>query len=208
MAPQRSCSSLGDQVREPKMLQRSSVNDSQVQDDNKQQGKDGIKYPTGIKLVLTMGLFSLPIFLVALVSMPIARDDVSPHMKILIPSASHSLFRIHTNTSKDRLIVSAAIPAITDEFHSVSEVGWYGGAYLLTSCTFTLLFGKIYSLFHVKNTFIGMTIVFLAGSTICAAAPNSIVFILGRAVAGLGCAGINTGSVSCQIPPIHEWRIN
>jgi MFS family permease len=35
---------------------------------------------------------------------------------------------------------------------------------------------------------------FLLGSLICGVAPNSIALIIGRAIAGLGSAGILTGS--------------
>lgn len=34
---------------------------------------------------------------------------------------------------------------------------------------------------------------FEVGSVVCAAAPTSIAFIIGRAIAGIGCAGISTG---------------
>jgi len=36
-----------------------------------------------------------------------------------------------------------AIPKITDEFHSIKDVGWYASSYKLTSPAFMLLFGKI-----------------------------------------------------------------
>lgn len=96
----------------------------------------------------------------------------------------------------DRLIISTAIPAITDEFHSLPDVGWYGSAYLLTTCAFQLLFGKVYTFFPVRATFLATILLFEAGSAICGAAPNSIAFIIGRAIQGVGSAGIFGGSVS------------
>jgi len=33
----------------------------------------------------------------------------------------------------DSTIVVTAIPRITTEFHSIKDIGWYGGAYLLSS---------------------------------------------------------------------------
>lgn len=96
----------------------------------------------------------------------------------------------------DRLIISTAIPAITDEFHSLPDVGWYGSAYLLTTCAFQLLFGKVYTFFPVRTTFLATIFLFEAGSAICGAAPNSVAFILGRAIQGVGSAGIFGGSVS------------
>lgn len=38
----------------------------------------------------------------------------------------------------DNTIIATAIPKITDEFHSLPDVGWYGSAYLLTTASFQL----------------------------------------------------------------------
>ena len=32
----------------------------------------------------------------------------------------------------DQTIIATAIPRITDQFHSIDDIGWYGSAYLLT----------------------------------------------------------------------------
>lgn len=93
----------------------------------------------------------------------------------------------------DTTILSTAIPVISDEFHSLPDVGWYVSAYFLTNCAFQLLNGKLYTLFDFKIVFVGAMIVFEIGSLLCAVAPNSEVFILGRAIAGLGSAGIFSG---------------
>ncbi|KAF3361336.1 hypothetical protein VdG1_00945 [Verticillium dahliae VDG1] len=95
----------------------------------------------------------------------------------------------------DRLVISTAIPQITDDFHSVTDIGWYGSAYLLTNCAFQLLFGKIYTFFSVKFNFLSAILLFEIGSAICGAAPNSVSFIFGRAIAGLGSAGIMSGTL-------------
>ncbi|KAF4778633.1 major facilitator superfamily transporter [Colletotrichum scovillei] len=94
----------------------------------------------------------------------------------------------------DNIIISTAIPRITDEFRSISDIGWYGSAYLLTTCTFQLTFGKLYSLFSIKVIYLISIIIFEIGSAICGAAPQSVVLILGRAIAGVGCAGILAGT--------------
>lgn len=93
------------------------------------------------------------------------------------------------------MIISTAIPQITNEFHSAGDIGWYGTAYLLTNCAFQLVFGKIYTLLSVKATFLMSIILFEGGSALCGAAPNSIAFILGRAIAGLGSGGVLSGVV-------------
>ena len=89
-----------------------------------------------------------------------------------------------------------AIPAITDDYHSLPDVGWYGSVYLLTCCAFQLLFGKIYTFFSVKVVLITSILIFEASSALCGAAPNSPAFIVGRAISGVGAAGIFAGTVS------------
>ena len=59
-----------------------------------------------------------------------------------------------------------------------------------------LLFGKLYTLANIKTTFITAIIIFEVGSAICGAAPNNIAFIIGRAIAGLGAGGVQSGIVS------------
>ncbi|KAF2272093.1 putative MFS aflatoxin efflux pump [Westerdykella ornata] len=95
----------------------------------------------------------------------------------------------------DRTIVSTAIPRIADEFHSLDDVGWYGSAYLLTCCAFQLLFGKIYAFYSVRITLVTSILLFEIGSALCGAAPSSSSFIAGRAIAGVGAAGIFAGTV-------------
>ncbi|KAI8632126.1 MFS general substrate transporter [Xylariaceae sp. FL1651] len=93
----------------------------------------------------------------------------------------------------DRTIIGTATPQITQEFHSLGDIGWYGSAYQLTTAASQLLFGRVYKFYEIKRTFLVTVAVFEIGSVICGAAPNSIVFIVGRALAGLGGAGIFSG---------------
>ncbi|ELR02715.1 hypothetical protein VC83_08414 [Pseudogymnoascus destructans] len=95
----------------------------------------------------------------------------------------------------DNTIIAVAIPRITDQFHNLNDVGWYGSAYLLTTCSFQLLFGKFYSMFNVKWVLLTGLAIFEIGSLVCALAPTSMALIIGRAVAGVGSAGIFTGAL-------------
>ena len=127
--------------------------------------------------------------------------DATPIRHQLDPSsASNCHHPQHTNTSQDRLIIVTAIPQITNDFHSITDIGWYGSAYLLTTCAFQLLFGKIYTFWSIKTVFLAAVFLFEVGSAVCGAAPNSVVFIIGRAIAGVGGAGIFSGVVSTLLP--------
>ncbi len=58
-------------------------------------------------------------------------------------------------------------------------------------------------LFNMKWTYLTALSLFELGSLICGIAPNSVSLIIGRAIAGLGSAGILTGSfvvVSHAVP--------
>ncbi|KAL2757250.1 hypothetical protein ACRALDRAFT_1029186 [Sodiomyces alcalophilus JCM 7366] len=95
----------------------------------------------------------------------------------------------------DNAMIATAIPTITDEFNSVGDVGWYGSAYLLTATALNLFVGKLYTFFSVKWMYLACILTFEVGSVICAAAPNSMVLIIGRAVAGIGGAGLFVGAL-------------
>ena len=68
-------------------------------------------------------------------------------------------------------------------------------AYLLTTCAFQLLFGKLYTFFSIKWVYLVAIFIFEVGSVVCGAAPNSVALIIGRAVAGIGSAGIFSGAL-------------
>lgn len=93
----------------------------------------------------------------------------------------------------DMSIVATAVPSITDEFHTVADVGWYSSAFRLCACSFAFMFGKIYALFPVRPVYIGCIALFMLGSLMGATAPSSLVFVVSRAVCGLATAGIAQG---------------
>ncbi len=50
----------------------------------------------------------------------------------------------------DTCIVATASPAITVNFNSLIDIGWYGGAYQLGNSAVQPLTGKLYSHFNTK----------------------------------------------------------
>ena len=90
--------------------------------------------------------------------------------------------------------MSTAIPAISDEFHTTQDVGWYGSAYFLTMCTFQIFWGRLFTFYNLKITYIVAIVIFEIGSLLCAVAPTSAAFIVGRALAGVGAGGVFSGS--------------
>ena len=101
---------------------------------------------------------------------------------------------------EDRTIIAAAIPGITDEFNSIQDIGWYGSAYMLTAACFNPITGRIYQLYSTQWVFLISIVIFETGSVICGAPPNSTAFIIGRAIAGLGSAGVFSGGMMITLP--------
>jgi Major Facilitator Superfamily len=95
----------------------------------------------------------------------------------------------------DNTIIAVAIPIISDRFQSLDDIGWYASSYLLTSCAFTLIWGKLYTFFSLKWAYLSAIFIFEVGSVVCGAAPTSVALIIGRSVAGVGAAGIFTGAL-------------
>ncbi|KAH8729554.1 major facilitator superfamily domain-containing protein [Ilyonectria robusta] len=95
----------------------------------------------------------------------------------------------------DQTIIAPALGAITAEYGSVKDIGWYGSAYLLTTTALQPMYGTIYKLFNVKLAYLAAVFIFEVGSLISAVAPSSVAFIVGRAIAGIGCAGLFSGSI-------------
>ena len=123
-----------------------------------------------------------------------------------------SLFLGTFLVATDTTIISVAIPEISTQFQALDDVGWYGSAYLITITALQPAGGTIYKFLNPKAVYLTAIVVFegtlvashlgkqsspsLAGSALCAAAPNSPVFILGRAVAGSGAALLLQGAIS------------
>lgn len=105
---------------------------------------------------------------------PSAEEQIDYPAGVRLALVVFSVFVSMFLLALDRLIISTAIPAITDEFHSLPDVGWYGSAYLLTTCAFQLLFGKVYTFFSVKVTFLTTIFLFEAGSAIVCTPDASI----------------------------------
>ncbi|KAL4978989.1 major facilitator superfamily domain-containing protein [Aspergillus desertorum] len=95
----------------------------------------------------------------------------------------------------DQTIIGVAIPEITNRFKSIEDIAWYGSAYFLTSTALQPSYGRLYKIFSAKWAFLCAVFLFELGSLICAVAPSSTVLIVGRAVAGIGVAGIFSGAL-------------
>jgi len=76
----------------------------------------------------------------------------------------------------------------------------------LTTAGFQLFYGRIYTFYSPKWTFISAIFLFELGSAVCGAAPSSVAFIIGRAISGIGSAGMFGGSmvIMLNVLPLHK----
>jgi MFS family permease len=129
------------------------------------------------------------------------QDTLPDDDEIIYPSgirlwmAVASLCIVSVLFGLDLTIVATTVPSLTNYFQTVEDIGWYSSAYSVMTASFTFLFGKLYSLASVKMLYIISICIFELGSLLCTVAATSAMFILGRAVAGVGAAGIISGSV-------------
>ena len=181
-------------------------NDAAKVDETKAAGSSQQPISSLTRILILVSVF-LSMFLVA-----IDRTIVSTVRKSELAFASS--LSVATLYFQPLTSTPQAIPQITDDFNSLNDAGWYGSAYMLTCCAFQLLFGKFYAFYSVRGTLVASILIFEAGSALCGAAPSSSSFIAGRAIAGVGAAGIFAGTVSLIIPasspslltmPISRW---
>jgi MFS family permease len=92
-------------------------------------------------------------------------------------------------------IVATAIPAITQDFESLNQIAWYGSACFILVGATSSTWGKLFTYFPAPIVYMSALVLYLIGSVVAAAAPNSTVLIVGRAIQGCGCSGALSGSV-------------
>ncbi|ADV65931.1 MFS transporter [Deinococcus maricopensis] len=90
----------------------------------------------------------------------------------------------------ESMAVATVLPRVADDLHGLALYGWASGAFLLTS-----LFGAVISgtLTDRRGPAVAAgagVLVFTAGLVVAGFAPSMAVFVLGRAVQGLGAGGL------------------
>ena len=98
---------------------------------------------------------------------------------------------------------------VTDTFNSLGDVGWYGAAFLLASAASQLFYGKIYRFWHARVVFSLVVLIFALGNMLCALSRSSAVFTIGRAMSGLGSAGVLSGTniIISRVVPLRQRPI-
>ncbi len=113
---------------------------------------------------------------------PLAQDEV----RTILISLMLTMFL----AALDQTIVATALPTIGRQFQDVSNLSWVITAYLLASTAVAPVFGTLADIYGRRAMIIAALSLFVAGSVLCAVAPNLPVLILARGLQGLGGGGI------------------
>lgn len=96
----------------------------------------------------------------------------------------------------DITIVAVAVPSITNEFHTINDIGWYNAAYMMTASALVFFFGKIYTVFPVTRTYQYSILAYMLAAVVCTFANSSKLFIVGRALGGMASAWQGGGLIT------------
>jgi EmrB/QacA subfamily drug resistance transporter len=111
------------------------------------------------------------------------RETVLIVLGVLLPTFMGSL---------DQTILATALPTIGRDFDDVHNLPWLITAYLLASTAIIPLYGKIADIHGRRFTLRIAILTYMAGSLVCALAPNMPVLIFGRVLHGLGGGGLSS----------------
>jgi EmrB/QacA subfamily drug resistance transporter len=86
--------------------------------------------------------------------------------------------------------VATALPTMGRYFNDFENLPWIVTSYLLTSTAVAPLYGKLSDIHGRRTVMLASIGIFVAGSAACAAAPDMLLLISGRALQGIGGGGI------------------
>jgi EmrB/QacA subfamily drug resistance transporter len=94
-------------------------------------------------------------------------------------------------------VVNVALPTIGRDLHAgVAGLQWTLNGYVLTLASLVLVGGSLSDIYGRRRIFILGTVVFVAASALCAAAPTIGLLIAARFVQGIGGALLTPGSLA------------
>ncbi|KAH8689031.1 putative multidrug resistance protein fnx1 [Talaromyces proteolyticus] len=133
-------------------------------------------------------------------------EDVSPNRGWRFWAIMTSMAVASLLAGLDATAVSTAMPSIIADLGASQGYMWIANSYLLTTTAFTPIFGQTANIFGRRAMTLLAISVFAIGSAIAGPAPNLGVLVVGRAVQGIGCAGINAmvEMVVCDLVPLRE----
>ncbi|KAJ7615653.1 ABC transporter [Mycena polygramma] len=93
-------------------------------------------------------------------------------------------------TALDQTILATALPRIASDFQAFTLQGWVATSFILSQTVFLLFYGQVLRIFPAKWVLVTAISIFEIGSLVCGVSQNVDQLIAGRAVSGVGAAGM------------------
>ncbi|GAA6002939.1 hypothetical protein JCM10207_001909 [Rhodosporidiobolus poonsookiae] len=99
----------------------------------------------------------------------------------------------------DGTIVATLISDVSSSFKKSNQAGLLGTSYLLSTATFTPLYGRLSDIIGRRSALLIALTLFTSGTTLCGLAPSMNALLIGRLVAGMGGGGLMAvSSITCS----------
>lgn len=171
---------------------------------------------TGRKLVVVFSAMMLSLLLVSLGASHVLTDrekllsfSISFYRSDNIGYVSSSIYLRRDSVFDYNLVVATALPRIASDFNAftlqvstmlgyVAEQllkcallqGWVSTSFVMTQTATLLQFGAGLRIWRAKHVLLAAIGLFELGSLLCGVAPNITALIVGRAISGVGAAGM------------------
>ncbi|EJD45976.1 vacuolar amino acid permease [Auricularia subglabra TFB-10046 SS5] len=89
-------------------------------------------------------------------------------------------------------MVATLVGSVSSSFHASHQSSWLGTAYLLATCTFTPLYGRLSNVLGRRGANLTAIVFAAAGTLACGLAPTMGALVLGRFLTGIGGGGVFT----------------
>ena len=109
----------------------------------------------------------------------------------------------------DQTIVATALPAIASDVGEVERISWVVVSYLIANTIAAPVYGRLGDSFGRRAMILAALALFMAGSVLCALAPNIEFLTVARVLQGFGGGGLMTLSqalVGETVPPRERGR--
>ncbi|KAL6352023.1 hypothetical protein LRP88_14836 [Fusarium phalaenopsidis] len=116
------------------------------------------------------------------------REQLKYRWKIIL-----GLFLPFAISALDVTIIASALPWIADDFDQLSQLNWIISSFNLTAAAFIPFWGQMADIFGRHTSIQACMIIAIVGGALCTGAPTNAfpMLLFGRALQGIGCAGIN-----------------
>ncbi|KAG0701571.1 major facilitator superfamily domain-containing protein [Suillus ampliporus] len=91
-------------------------------------------------------------------------------------------------------LVVTLLPSISSDFNKSNEASWLGTSYLLATCTFTPLYGRLCDIMGRRGASQLAISIAALGILCCGFSTNMEMLVAARFLSGIGCGGIQTTS--------------